>query len=397
MESPFVVRAGVPALQNVLLSTAADARAIERGDLRVARCPSCDFVANTAFDPGLVVYGDDYDNLQVHSPFFEGYVDTLVDRLVSDGVRGVRVVEVGCGNGDFLRRLCERGGNTGVGFDGAYRGPEHPAPGVWFVKDFYGPRWSHVPADVVVCRHVIEHVPRPLDLLRDVRAAVEGRDARVVFETPAVEWILEHGVFHDFFYEHCSYFSERSLPAAMEAAGFEATRVERLFGGQYLWVEARVAPAPGPPVVAASLGRSVEHFRIRDADELARAAAHLGAMASKGRVAVWGAGAKGVTFLNLLDPGGSQIDCVVDVNPAKQGRFVAGTGHPIVPPGELVARGVEHVVVMNPNYLDECAATARAVGAVVTFSTQDGGWADVAMRLEVEPVPAVLPGAGMQD
>jgi len=41
-----------------------------------------------------------------------------------------------------------------------------------------------------------------------------------------------------------------------------------------------------------------------------------------GKVALWGAGAKGATFANLLDPECSLLDCVVDINPNKQGRFI---------------------------------------------------------------------------
>ncbi len=72
-----------------------------------------------------------------------------------------------------------------------------------------------------------------------------------------------------------------------------------------------------------------------------------------GGVAVWGAGAKGVTFAGLVDPQESQVDCVVDINPRKQGRFLPGTGHPIVPPAALRELGVKTVLVLNPNYVPE--------------------------------------------
>ena len=94
---------------------------------------------------------------------------------------------------------------------------------------------------------------------------------------------------------------------------------------------------------------------------LARWRGRLDAL-GEGAVAVWGAGAKGVTFAGLVDPDASRIDCVVDINPAKQGRFIPGTGHPIVPPDALAARGVRHVVPMNPAYRAEIAATLAVSG-----------------------------------
>jgi len=74
---------------------------------------------------------------------------------------------------------------------------------------------------------------------------------------------------------------------------------------------------------------------------------------NKGKVAIWGAGAKGVTLANLTDPDCKLIDCVVDLNPKKQGKYIPGTGHPIVDYKELPSRGVKAAVLMNPNYREE--------------------------------------------
>ncbi len=52
----------------------------------------------------------------------------------------------------------------------------------------------------------------------------------------------------------------------------------------------------------------------------------------------------------------------MDINPAKHGKFVPGTGHPIVAPGALAARGVRNVVPMNPAYRAEIAALLPACG-----------------------------------
>jgi hypothetical protein len=71
---------------------------------------------------------------------------------------------------------------------------------------------------------------------------------------------------------------------------------------------------------------------------------------------VWGAGAKGVTFVTSLDPEGRRIQALVDVNPAKQGGFVPVSGHPIVSPDDLDQLGVRRVLVLNPAYLGEVRA-----------------------------------------
>jgi hypothetical protein len=71
-----------------------------------------------------------------------------------------------------------------------------------------------------------------------------------------------------------------------------------------------------------------------------------------GRVVVWGSGSKGVAFLTTLGVT-DQVACVVDINPHKHGKFMPGTGHPIVGPDNLTEYQPTHVIVMNPVYCDE--------------------------------------------
>lgn len=79
------------------------------------------------------------------------------------------------------------------------------------------------------------------------------------------------------------------------------------------------------------------------------------------RVAAWGAGSKAVTFLNAIE-GADRIVCVVDQNPRKQGLHIAGTGCRIVAPKSLVRERPDLLLVMNPRYRDEIAATMRDLG-----------------------------------
>jgi SAM-dependent methyltransferase len=357
----FLRRGSVPVHQNLLLETADAARGLARGDLAMCLCAACGFGFNAAFRPELLDYGRRYDNAQNWSPAFDAYVDGLVRDLVEGGVRDCRVVEVGCGKGTFLTKLVAwpGAGNTGHGFDPTYVGPDEALDGrLRFERCFYGAECANVPADVVVCRHVIEHVPRPLGLLRSVRAALAGSPgARVFFETPCLEWVLRQQVTWDFFYEHCSLFTASSLVAALTRAGFADIAIRHVFHGQYLWLEARAAgaaaPAGGDTREVAALARAFareDRRRLHGWEEL------VGLLAARGRVAVWGAGAKGVTFCNLLDPNCRLLHCVIDVNPAKQGQFVAGTGHRIVGPERLRAEGVGAVLVLNPIYTAEVAA-----------------------------------------
>jgi SAM-dependent methyltransferase len=374
--SEFLLRERVPVHQNLLMRDQAAAIDIPRGDLALVVCHDCGFIFNRAFDPRKIMYGEDYENTQACSPSFNEYLDELVRRMVVEqNVRDCHVVEVGCGNGLFLRKLVtyDGAGNRGYGFDPSYRGAESELDGrLKFSARYYDSACADVPADVIVCRHVIEHVPQPRQMLEDIKKALASApQARIFFETPCVEWILVNLVVWDFFYEHCSYFSAASLSTAFQAAGFEVQSVQHVFEGQYLWLEAtlpktapRIEKRPGTVVIQAQRFAQLETKMKEDWDRKIRA------LAAKDKVAVWGAGAKGVTFANLIDESRRLIDCVVDLNPLKQGHYVPGTGHPIVSYQALTARGVSTAILMNPNYRKENLALLQAAQADVRLIDQ---------------------------
>jgi hypothetical protein len=68
-----------------------------------------------------------------------------------------------------------------------------------------------------------------------------------------------------------------------------------------------------------------------------------------------------VSFLNLVGAGDS-IEWVVDINPGKQGSYIAGTGQPVVAPDRLVEIAPDVVVVMNPVYRKEIETQLDAMG-----------------------------------
>lgn len=366
-------RPSVPVHQNLPLDAAAEARSVPRGVLDLRWCSKCGFGFNAAFDADLCRYGARYDNTQTHSPRFEAHVEQLAQRLVHErGVRNCRVVEVGCGQADFLKRLVSNPlfGNTGIGFDPAYTGPATDCDGRLTAQRRYFDAAAGVEADVVVCRHVIEHVPRPVEFLQSIAAAMQaGRGRRLFLETPALEWILEHQVVWDLFYEHCSLFTATGLTTALQRAGFGEVEVTRVFGGQYLWAEALLqesACCPTPVLrrlsnrltqQAAAFGTQADR-QLREWQELVEQRNR------RGPVAVWGAGAKGVTFCHLVDPDAGRLSGLVDINPGKQGKFAPGTGHRIYSPAEWSGqRG--SVLVLNPNYFDEIRAELQSLHSTV--------------------------------
>jgi len=362
----------VPVHQNFICADLDQAHAMQRGTLEMAVCDRCGFVFNAAFEPELLAYGEQYENSQMFSQGFDEYVNGLAHRIVAECGDGPRhVIEIGCGKGEFLRRLASShaANISGAGFDPAYRGAESELDGrLTFHREFFRREHMQSSSDIVVCRHVIEHIADPMKFLAAVREALgDANSTRIYFETPCVDWILDNDVVWDFFYEHCSLFSRRSLAAAFEQARFEVVSVERVFGDQYLWLEARPTDTRTVPRFDTSETpqKAVDFQAVADR-RLASWQQSLRELLERGPAVVWGAGAKGVTFSNLVDPEGTLLAGVVDINPSKQGGFLPGTGHPILSPEQLADREVVSALVLNPNYREEIAAQLQRLGLATT-------------------------------
>ncbi|MDO9541021.1 MAG: class I SAM-dependent methyltransferase [Kiritimatiellia bacterium] len=369
----FLKRKQVPIFQNVLFAEESAAISGNKGDLELLVCNDCGFIFNALFEPAKLEYGLNYDNNQIYSYFFQKNVDDLVSHLLIErNLRNSKIVEVGCGKGYFLRKIVEGDrNNTGLGFDPSYIGPEVDLDGrLRFEKRLFTSETANIAADVVICRHVIEHMPEPIQLLHSIHQTIAGASTpRVFLETPCVEWILRNQVVWDFFYEHCSYFSMDSLKLAVQQAGFQTQDVRHLFGEQYLWLEATARTStkkakPSPPnniiQLCRKFGQEEGYLVNRWRDSVAE-------LAKIGPVALWGAGAKGVTLANLVDPERSLVACVVDLNPQKQGKYLPGTGHPIINYLDLPLFHVKYAVQMNPNYAAENLALLHEAQLRVTL------------------------------
>ncbi|MFQ5750224.1 MAG: methyltransferase, partial [Planctomycetota bacterium] len=153
-------------------------------------------------------------------------------------------------------------------------------------------------------------------------------------------------------------------------AGFRVEEIAETFDGQFLTLHARAAAGPvsAPEPSRAPLADLVAGFSSLYRDKVELWKARLDRWKSQGKkVAAWGAGTKGTTFLNTLGRFGA-VERVVDVNPRKHGRFVAGTGQVIIPPQGLAADPPQVVLIMNPIYHGEIAESVRKIGLDVEFS-----------------------------
>ncbi len=332
MEKLLYQQTAFPIFQNRMYDSAEEARECPKGDIVLVQDPVTGVVCNRAFRPDLMAYDEHYQNEQGLSPAFQSHLGEVA-RIVEASLGKKRLVEVGCGKGYFLEALAQRGFDI-VGFDPAYEG-SNPR----IRREPFSPSIINR-ADGIILRHVLEHIQHPLSFLKDI-AAANGNTGRIYIEVPCFDWICERRAWFDVFYEHVNYFRSDDFHRWFG----EVIESGHLFGGQYLYVVAELASlrlsVPSWPEV------SFPNNFLASIDRVGRGLV--------GPRVVWGGASKGVIFSLLMERVGKPIDTIVDINPAKQGRFLAGTGIRVASPDEALPNlplGTP-IYVMNSNYLDE--------------------------------------------
>ena len=373
----FLERKSVPVQQNFLTPSLEKALNVPRGDLKMTFCQNCGFVFNSAFDPSLMEYDEDYDNTQESSSYFLDHLNNLKNKLIKEkDLTNSVIAEIGCGKGFFLKMLVldEQVNNKGFGFDPSYEGELELENGkLRFEQKYFDGSCQGFKADALVCRHVIEHIPQPKAFLSEIKAALkESPGTRLFFETPCVNWIFETKTFWDFFYEHCSIFTAESLAYLFRKTGFKVGFVGHVFQGQYLWLEAENSANIDEIKSIEVNADLIEEFSKFESQMVEKWRKTIKKLSENGKVAVWGAGAKGVTFVNLVDPEAKLVETLVDLSQNKQGKYVPGTGHPVSSYKNLEKLGVKNVIVMNPNYYDENVQLLKKAGMEINLICEPG-------------------------
>ncbi|MEM9565493.1 MAG: class I SAM-dependent methyltransferase [Actinomycetota bacterium] len=368
----------VPQNSCLLLDDPDTAAGFPRGRLEIGFCDDCGFITNTAFEPGSAEYSQRYEETQGFSGRFMAFAKELAERWVEDyQLQDRTVLEIGCGKGEFLIEMAKAGAGHCIGIDPGVH-PERiddpEAADIEWIIDFYDERYSHLDADVVICRHTLEHIPNVAEFLTSIRNAIGDRpDTVILFELPDVSRVLTEIAFWDIYYEHCSYFSLGSLARVFRQTGFEVVELSKEYDDQYLLIAAKpsTVPAAGEPLPEEDdldeLRRGVEHFRTGYealVEEWRKRLVEL--RENAGQAVIWGSGSKGVSFISNLDIS-SELAAAVDINPHKWGKFMVGSNHEIISPERLTDIRPELVVAMNPIYLGEIGEDLRKLGVDTTL------------------------------
>ena len=359
----------------VLFDSKEDASRAPTGDITLAYCSTCGLVQNRTFEPSKLAFAPGYDASLRHSATFRNYIEGLASRLVDKyELRGRTIGEIGCGDGHFLRLLCEYGANHGVGFDPTISTPGISAAGkgdVRLVREPFSDKFSELGFDFLCCLSVLEALVRPVDFLETIRLAADAHEAPTYLEVLNAGKVFDEQDVWSPHYEQCNYFTLESLTRATEEAGFEVIDRGTSYGtGEYLFVEARPATMSArfnAPRKELSLPEPIQSLSDRQAESIRSWNRRMSDWRRQSlRTVVWGSGGKGISFLNQVSTHGV-VEYVVDINPNRQGKYVPSSAQRIVGPEFLVQYAPDKIVITNPLYESEIRRSVAALGVSCDF------------------------------
>ena len=264
-------------------------------------------------------------------------------------LEGKKFIEVGCGQGEFLKVLSE--------FPVEVHGIEHDhhlvelarAQGLDVTEGFTeteDTRFAGGLYDVFLSFNFLEPQPDPSTMLQAIYRNLED-DAMGLITVPSFEYIMDHNSYYELIRDHLAYYTFETLTPLLERNGFQVEECE-VINRDTLSVIVRKRPQMDTENLLecyVNLKREMETYMK-----------YLDAWDKK--VAIWGASHQGFT-LAATTKLGEKARYIIDSAPFKQGKFAPASHLPIVGPDHFHEHPVDAIIITAPGYTDEIAASIR--------------------------------------
>ena len=315
-------------------------------DLDIYQCTACGLV-QTAHAP--VPYYREVIRAAAFSDEMKAFRrQQFADFVKQYGLHGQRLLEVGCGRGEYLALFAAAGLDAHGLEYGAEAVAAASAQGLRVTRGFVEHAQQPLPDapfDAFAVLNFLEHWPDPRSSLRGI--AHNLRDGGIgLVEVPNFDMILRHHLFTEFISDHICYFTRDTLTSLLQLSGFEVIRCTTVWHDYILSAVVRKrtpCDVAGFNTARARLQQELDAFLHRHAAQ---------------GIAIWGAGHQALATIALLELA-DHVRYVVDSAPFKQDKFTPATHLPILPPEHLAHEPVGAVIVMAASYSDEVVRTIR--------------------------------------
>lgn len=356
----------IPIFNNVTYGDPEESKKCNKGEIILKLCNSCGFVFNSYLNKELLKYNKNYDNNRLFSDFYNKYINSIIRKLINNyQIKNKHILEIGCGNGHFLKLLCKESGSAGIGFDLAYKGKKQIGK-VSFIDESFGKKYYNIKTEIIILRHTLEHIEKPNNFLSAIINNINSKkELMIIIEVPNFDWILKQRTYWDITYEHCNYFTKGSIKNLFKLKKINLLDIFNSFSGQYLVAIGKFksisASHNKPSMLNKSYIKDIRNLINNLKIKKNKINSKLGKVKN---LTIWGMSGKGVTFINMLDEKiREKIPFMIDINKNKQGRYCPGTDKKIVAPEILKKeKNINDIIIMNPIYCNEISKQLKSYG-----------------------------------
>ena len=322
----------------------ADAVSMELLPLDFVSCLRCGHIFNHSFDYSKVPYQENPNRMFNDSAVWKQYIQDISQKIAALLPENPTVVEIGCGDGSFLKTLKGHvGKGRFLGFDpnGSANSDEQD---IEFYKSLFDPD-EHVKEftpDIVICRHVVEHLTTPLELFQPLADNLRtlSKKSYLFIEVPCVDNAVASNRTSDYFYEHFSNFTKHSFTTFINNISNDKIEVETAYTDEVVYGIVELCPREN------SFQENAERFVAHQEAMKEQIRNQLSDFESAGKkVAVWGGTGKSAAFMNYHKLAKERFPFVVDSDPLKYDYHVPGMGQLIRPPQFLLSNLVEIILI----------------------------------------------------
>ena len=357
----------VPVSCATLFRNEREAAASDLCRMEITLCLMCSHIWNRAFQiESTTIYEGDYHSSVSQSEQAQDTQRSLAIELRKEvPIEGNTVLEIGCGDGFFLKELSSMGaicsgyepsdtyylakGTSGVSLVNGY-------------VDFTSTGPICQSTDIVIMRHVLEHLPDPVQVLSSIRNILfeDPPPSYLVLEVPNSAQLILDDLYFDFYNDHIQYFSITSLHKVLKGTGW--IPIKTIPGGnefiRVLAVNANclelsprrsISCPNSEDLIDMTLAfKNNYDFWITNLKSVIHSQIGVGS-----KVAVWGAGARGISLLCRLHQFGLKITYVVDSDIGKHGKYLPYSNIPVKSPDELKTEPVDCIIISSYTYFSE--------------------------------------------
>ena len=282
-------------------------------------------------------------------------------------LEGKKLIEVGCGQGEFLSVLSE--------FPVKAYGIENRESLVRLARERGLAVWKQFaekgevlapddgsasgPYDGFLSFNFLEHQPDPVGMLRCIADNLSEEGVGLI-TVPSLEYILEHDGYYELIRDHLAYYTFDTLRFTVETAGFQVLEEEMVNRDTLSVIVRKRKKADGQPV-SDSQRSAVDVSGLKESlDTIGREMGELTEdLNDRGKkLAIWGASHQGFTLASTTAVG-RFAGYIIDSAPFKQGKYAPASHLPIVSPEHYKSSPVEAILIVAPGYTDEIASVIR--------------------------------------